>query len=1281
MQERTESGWDAPHKNTPHCKANPTRLPLPPTPKNEGTNQIRTSHPHKNPTPLQSKPNSLTARHNTKMKERTESRPAHTKTQERTLSLPALPPVAAPPPNVLFHTAAPLRGMMNSFHISMRPARFLAPLLILLTPPAYAATFGTVVAPNGGASYSDIVLDSSRSLLYLVNTATNAVDVYNLKTKAFQTSIQTGIQPVSAAISLDNRYLYVTAYTSAALDVIDLNISQVINRVALPTFPQGVAVGADGRVLSPQWALAPAPPTPCSSSTPPARSPATATTCRPFPSFPLPPRPRFCPRRPVSPITPIPAASAPRRTANGSSASTVTPPPRKWSSFMKPPPVRFCVTRQVANLSTTLSVSPDGTKFMAGPTLFNAKTLQVMAQENSANAPFAFPSGVNFNTQANEGGSVFSPDGSTIYAAFNFAPIGAAKPSITELLVNDPENLLITLGLQMPENLQGKMVIDSAGANVYAISESGFMILPVSTITQSPLAVPSAMSVLLTNDPCGAFKGTTASDAINNSGKGKFTVSVAGYTPPTTAPAAPVPGFPPVPTPASSIITPAPSAQANNNGATPAITFTYSGSAGTNPGTIGPSDFTVSSTEAINIPGNVHVYQNYRDSVSTGTIVPVAINALTTEGLADIVLDSARQKLYIANAGLNRLEVYDLKLKAFGTPIKVGQLPISMAFGSDGNTLYAANAGGESISVVDLTKQLQTGLVAFPAIPLNVSVPIYSPVAIAVSAHGPIFVMSNGTTGATLWKIDSNTAIPRTLNSAIFGAATTTTVSGGTSATTAYWSLAATAEGNYVFLMTGSGTGYIYSAAIDDFTLRKPIFTGTLTGYRGPVAAGPQGAYYAVGGTFLNASLTPVQGSTNASSPTGRPVAAVTAVSATQVALFTTPTRTSATTAVTDAGLVEVYNPATGASTTSAGALESPATVVIGTSGVSQFARTMAVDPSSETAYALTATGLSIVSLTPAASTAALRPSINPGGVVSLADFTPALASGGLVTIFGKNLGSLQTASPPLPTTLGGMCVTLNNVPIPLELTSAGQINAQIPVTLAAGKYPLVLRSIANQAESASTTVTVAKYAPAVLMAATQPSITHADGTYVDGAHPAVRDEKLFIYATGLAPPPARPLPPETPYLQAPRRNRNRTGLFRESQPQTVADDCRFERSDARLCRRGSDSDHRAGLPHQGLEYSGHVEDRRRKQFRHRAGCANGFSGLASMSHSHSVRSARGVRASALPPGFRPARSRCILSISPCSHLAHRAVPAQDFGLFGYYYGVGPGPAPQNSNL
>ena len=48
MQERTESGWDAPHKNTPHYKANTTCSPLPPTPKNEhlAARLLQTHHLH-----------------------------------------------------------------------------------------------------------------------------------------------------------------------------------------------------------------------------------------------------------------------------------------------------------------------------------------------------------------------------------------------------------------------------------------------------------------------------------------------------------------------------------------------------------------------------------------------------------------------------------------------------------------------------------------------------------------------------------------------------------------------------------------------------------------------------------------------------------------------------------------------------------------------------------------------------------------------------------------------------------------------------------------------------------------------------------------------------------------------------------------------------------------------------------------------------------------------------------------------------------------------------------
>ena len=41
---------------------------------------------------------------------------------------------------------------------------------------------------------------------------------------------------------------------------------------------------------------------------------------------------------------------------------------------------------------------------------------------------------------------------------------------------------------------------------------------------------------------------------------------------------------------------------------------------------------------------------------------------------------------------------------------------------------------------------------------------------------------------------------------------------------------------------------------------------------------------------------------------------------------------------------------------------------------------------------------------------------------------------------------------------LGGACVTLNNTPLPLLATSPTQINAQLPPTLAAGRYPLMVR-------------------------------------------------------------------------------------------------------------------------------------------------------------------------------------------------------------------------------
>src|SRR5205823_2689275 len=106
--------------------------------------------------------------------------------------------------------------------------------------------------------------------------------------------------------------------------------------------------------------------------------------------------------------------------------------------------------------------------------------------------------------------------------------------------------------------------------------------------------------------------------------------------------------------------------------------------------------------------------------------------------------------------------------------------------------------------------------------------------------------------------------------------------------------------------------------------------------------------------------------------------------------------------------------------------------------------------------FVLTASGLSIVPLTAATSQGA--PQVPGAGVVNTANYLSQVAPGGLMSIFGSNLASAATsASNPLPTVLGGACVTLNNVPLSLLATAPTQINAQLPPTLAAGRYPLIV--------------------------------------------------------------------------------------------------------------------------------------------------------------------------------------------------------------------------------
>ena len=79
--------------------------------------------------------------------------------------------------------------------------------------------------------------------------------------------------------------------------------------------------------------------------------------------------------------------------------------------------------RIVAGSSTVLSVSDDGSRFICGPNLFDTATLQVLAQRIGQRTLPDPSANTSFNMQSNQGGGVFSPDGQTLYSAFDISPV------------------------------------------------------------------------------------------------------------------------------------------------------------------------------------------------------------------------------------------------------------------------------------------------------------------------------------------------------------------------------------------------------------------------------------------------------------------------------------------------------------------------------------------------------------------------------------------------------------------------------------------------------------------------------------------------------------------------------------------------------------------------------------------------------------------------------------------------------------------------------------------
>lgn len=974
---------------------------------------------------------------------------------------------------------------LNSFRMAIRTGL----AILAFSCWTMGANVGTVVPVVG--QVQDLVYDAQRRMVYLANTTNNAVSIYSVDLQAIVGSIPTGTQPTSVAITPDGAVLYVANAGSQTLTVIDLETRQPIRDVAVGARPDAIAIGFDEQVVI------------LGTAGLMRYNPASGGILR-LPISPPPTPPAGLPG--INPALPL---------ANFFAGLVATPSGNLIIGLSTNRLFVYEVasgavlrSRNVTGLRPILSVSPDGSRFMAGPFLFDTQTLAILGRAGTPAATLT-------------GGSTFSADGNTVYGTFSTqSPInplntnnpqnpggaiipGGGRPPVVSLgvlQVMRSSSLAPIRGLRLAETINPKIVASPDGRNLFAISTSGLMVIPVGQLDRLPILEVDATNVVLSVDICNRTVAQ-ADVRINNAGAGRLTFSA--------------------------IV---------NNQAAPVILNLRSGVAPTtlqisfNPRTVttrGTQQFSIVlvSPEAVNIEPAILVNLNFRDVDQRGTIIPMPGVSV------DLQLDELRQRLYIANYIQDQIEVYSLQERRFLLPIRVGNRPLAMALVNP-FTLVVANAGSEAISVVDLERMQEINQIQMAPVPLNAN-PLF-PRSIAASSNVILFtvVPLPLTVGAapaagSVWQLSLATGIsfPR-LN---LGGNTPNVINGRNV-------LTAPANGNAIVLAEGNGTVRLFDTVSDTFAITR---TAAVIGFRGTVSAAQDGSFYVVDDTIFNSVLA-LRGSMTPVPIGGGPGGGQ---QAGQLLSFGATTSGGAAFRVTAANLlipvqsVQRFNLNTvqadlqlrlpeSASDISPG-VNAPArlwpaittALEIGVRGQTQLIPRGLVVDSGGTGYLLSFSGLSVIPLEDFRSRV---PAFQAGGVVNAASFGAGTAPGSLISIFGSDLGATADAERlPLPTNLGDVCVTANEIALPLLATSPTQINAQLPPELATGRVTLAVRSPSRGVVSAGVQVSINSAAPGVFFIDQDGRKTavllHADSfRLVTRSDPASRDEDLVLYATGL---------------------------------------------------------------------------------------------------------------------------------------------------------------------
>ncbi|HEY3441797.1 MAG TPA: hypothetical protein VGK29_13620 [Paludibaculum sp.] len=673
---------------------------------------------------------------------------------------------------------------------------WIAVIWVALSAGVGAQTFGKVVALGGHSA--DLALDEPRGVLYVANFTSNRVDVVSVDSGTVERSINVASQPSSLALSPDGKFLLIGHYGNFAapdsprnaLTLIELE-PRTRQTFALPDPPFGVAFGIDGKAL--------------------------VVTSAQFLLF----DPEFGTTEVIDTVSGVTAKTLPQPPANyptqivGASLQA-SADGLKIFGVTDTILIQYDVASHYVSSGgyvaspplgpRAISVSKDGSYYLAGWALFDSQS--ILGQ-------FPNPKGLlNVGSHAidSDRGIVYAevPEGvptTTTTANGNSGTSGTASSSETLppafLMVTDADNLAVRERLKLPEHLAGKGIMSSDGMVMYALSESGVMILPVGRRHESPRIASLQEDLVFRSNSCNPGVVTQDLTIVDPSGANtEFSLS-------TTTPGIRI---------------------SPSRGVTP-LTVQVSIDPGSFMNKKGTQSTVIAlrSATAVNIPNTVRVLISLPDPDQRGTMVNVPGK------LVDLIADPQRNRFFIIRQDTNEVLVFDGSSYRQLAALRAGNTPTSLAITFDRRYLLVGNDNSQYANIYDLETLEQGPPIRFPF--------GHYPRALAASARAILAATRVAGPKHTIDRID------------LFGRIATELPTLGIYENTININTAmvAATNGGSIMAAQADGSLLLYNANADTFTISRKESSALAGAY-----AASNFDEFVVGNTIYNASLVPV---------------------------------------------------------------------------------------------------------------------------------------------------------------------------------------------------------------------------------------------------------------------------------------------------------------------------------------------------------------------------------------------------------------------------------------